>query len=92
MVTTQYKHLYLFVFHICSAGIGGLEELIEIDSIFIEYEKSLFNESATGLQRLTQSADVNKKLDETIRVFLIHLSPYFLLRPAQKALEWLIYR
>lgn len=73
-------------------GIGGLEELIEIDTIFMEYEKSLFNESATGLQRLTQSTEINEKLDDTVRVFLIHLSPYFLLRPAQKALEWLIYR
>jgi len=35
---------------------------------------------------------VNKQLDENISLFLIHLSPYFLLKPAQKCLEWLIHR
>jgi len=58
----------------------------------MEYEKTLFNESATSIQRLTQTAEANRKIDERIRLFLIHLSPYFLLRPAHKCLEWLIFR
>ena len=77
---------------VCLLGVSGLEELSEIDNVFMEYEKSLFNESASSIQRLVHGSDVNKQLDETIKVFLTHLSPYFLLRPAHKALEWLIYR
>ncbi|XP_067928293.1 HEAT repeat-containing protein 1-like [Watersipora subatra] len=73
-------------------GVSGLEELTEIDNVFMEYEKSLFNESASSIQRLVQSSEVNRMLDERVKMFLIHLSPYFLLRPAHKALEWLIYR
>lgn len=72
--------------------MGGLEELVEIDNVFMEYHKTLFNESASSIQRLVHGSDVNKKLDEAVKTFLVHLSPYFLLRPAQKSLEWLIYR
>lgn len=73
-------------------GISGLEELIAIDSQFSEYEKTLFSDSATSIQRLTQTPDANHKIDETIKLYLLQLSPYFLLRSAHKTLEWLIYR
>ncbi|ESP03634.1 hypothetical protein LOTGIDRAFT_180093 [Lottia gigantea] len=75
-----------------SIGINGLEELSSINPVFREFEKSLFNENAQNFQRAVQTKEVNEKLDETITEFLLHLSPYFLLKPAQKALEWLIFR
>ncbi|KAL3869078.1 hypothetical protein ACJMK2_041804 [Sinanodonta woodiana] len=73
-------------------GTNGLEELITLYEGFQEYESSLYAESSLTFERSVQTKEVNQKLDETISHFLIHLSPYCLLKPAHKALEWLIYR
>ncbi|KAK3612581.1 hypothetical protein CHS0354_042081 [Potamilus streckersoni] len=73
-------------------GTNGLEELITLYEGFQEYEGSLYAESSLTFERSVQTKEVNQKLDETINRFLIHLSPYCLLKPAHKALEWLIYR
>ena len=37
-----------------------------------------------------QTPEMNKKTDDSIHSFLALLSPYFLLRPAHKALELLV--
>ncbi|XP_077024538.1 HEAT repeat-containing protein 1 [Tamandua tetradactyla] len=73
-------------------GCTGLEELLGIDPSFEQFEALLFSQLAKTLERSVQTKAVNKQLDENISLFLIHLSPYFLLKPAQKCLEWLIHR
>ncbi|XP_062938968.1 HEAT repeat-containing protein 1 isoform X2 [Cynocephalus volans] len=73
-------------------GCTGLEELLGIDPSFEQFEALLFSQLAKTLERSVQTKAVNKKLDENLSLFLIHLSPYFLLKPAQKCLEWLIHR
>ncbi|XP_070562669.1 HEAT repeat-containing protein 1-like [Ptychodera flava] len=73
-------------------GVNGLEELIGIDPAFEEFEMTLFDEASKSLERSVQTAEVNKTLDKKISKFLLRLSPYFLLKPAQKSLEWLINR
>ncbi|KAK6179629.1 hypothetical protein SNE40_011943 [Patella caerulea] len=73
-------------------GINGLEELSAIQPTFREFESSLFNENSQNFQRSVQTKEVNERLNETISEFLLQLSPYFLLKPAHKTLEWLIYR
>lgn len=73
-------------------GCTGLEELLGIDPSFEQFEASLFSQLSKTLERSVQTKAVNKQLDENISLFLIHLSPYFLLKPAQKCLEWLIHR
>ncbi|XP_060070386.1 HEAT repeat-containing protein 1-like [Ylistrum balloti] len=73
-------------------GVNGLEELQTIDTSFQEYESNLFAESSMSFERSVQSSEVNDRLNETLSQFLLHLSPYCLLKPAHKALEWLIYR
>ena len=75
-----------------NAGQNGLEELESIDGIFLEFADSLFGDSAATFQRSVQTKEVNEMLDTRIRKFLIHLSPYCLLKPAHKTLEWLIHR
>ncbi|XP_036611135.1 HEAT repeat-containing protein 1 isoform X1 [Trichosurus vulpecula] len=77
---------------IFAIGCTGLEELIGIDSSFQKFESTLFSQLAKSLERSVQTKAVNKQLDENISLFLIHLSPYFMLKPAQKCLEWLIHR
>ncbi|KAF2986080.1 hypothetical protein EK904_013715 [Melospiza melodia maxima] len=73
-------------------GCTGLEELMGIDPSFEEFQSSLFSSTAKGLERSVQTKAVNQQLDKNISLFLIHLSPYFMLKPAQKCLEWLIQR
>ncbi|XP_016055352.1 PREDICTED: HEAT repeat-containing protein 1 [Miniopterus natalensis] len=73
-------------------GCTGLEELLGIDPSFEQFEAPLFSQLAKTLERSVQTKAVNRQLDENISLFLVHLSPYFLLKPAQKCLEWLIHR
>ena len=74
-----------------SLGQNGLEELISIDPSFAEFENSLFQESCKEFERSVQTSEVVEQLDEDVSAFLRRLSPYFLLKPAQKCLEWLIH-
>lgn len=60
-------------------GCTGLEELLGIDPAFEQFEAPLFSQLAKTLERSVQTKAVNKQLDENISLFLIHLSPYFLL-------------
>ncbi|XP_056423506.1 HEAT repeat-containing protein 1 [Hyla sarda] len=73
-------------------GCTGLEELMGIDASFAIFEETLFSDTSKSLERSVQSKAVNQQLDENISLFLTHLSPYFMLRPAQKCMEWLIHR
>lgn len=73
-----------------SLGCNGLEELISIDPTFAQFEDTLFQESCKEFERSVQTPDVLVELDKNLSVFLRRVSPYFLLKPAQKCLEWLI--
>lgn len=75
---------------IFSLGVNGLEELISINQSFEVFESSLFKESCKDFERTVQTREVLEDTDKTIATFLRKLSPYFLLKPAQKCLEWLI--
>lgn len=75
-----------------SIGLNGLEELKVIEPAFSTFDNSLFCDTSKSLERALQSKDVNEKLDKHISKFLQYLSPYFLLKPAHKVLEWLIRR
>ncbi|MGH0159593.1 UNVERIFIED_CONTAM: hypothetical protein FKN15_008290 [Acipenser sinensis] len=73
-------------------GCTGLEELLGIESSFEEFQATLFSQASKGIERSVQNKEVNKQLDESLSLFLTRLSPYFMLKPAQKCLEWLIHR
>uniref|UniRef100_A0A8C5C3K9 HEAT repeat-containing protein 1 n=1 Tax=Gadus morhua TaxID=8049 RepID=A0A8C5C3K9_GADMO len=73
-------------------GCNGLEELLGIEPAFAEFQDTLFNQGSVMLERSVQSKEINEKLDKGISLFLARISPYFLLKPAQKCLEWLIHR
>lgn len=72
--------------------MNGLQQLIEKDDRFLEFENNLFSPSSQSLQRYIQTTDVNKKLDEILEKFLLRLSPYMQLREAHKAMEWMVHR
>lgn len=73
-------------------GCTGLEELLGIEPAFLEFQSSLFSRASLTLERSVQSKEVNEKLDADISLFLIRLTPYFLLKPAHKCIEWLVHR
>ena len=75
---------------ILSLGLNGLEELISIDQSFVQFEATIFQESYKEFERTVQTKEVLEDIDSQISAFLRNVSPYLLLRPAQKCLEWLI--
>ena len=83
---------FLFAMFLIVPGCTGLEELLGIEQAFTEFQDTLFSQASMGMERSVQSKEINDKLDESISLFLARLSPYFLLKPAQKCLEWLVHR
>ncbi|KAK3840885.1 MAG: hypothetical protein J3R72DRAFT_169855 [Linnemannia gamsii] len=77
---------------IYSIGVNGITELKQLDGKFAPFEKTLFAESMKSVDRALQTKEDNAKLDESITLFLRQMSPYFMLKPSGKALEWLIRR
>lgn len=73
-------------------GCAGLNELIKIDACFENFRHTLFENESKYVQRAVETKEVNKRLSKQIDKFLIHLSPYLLLKSAHQALEWLIIR
>lgn len=73
-------------------GYSGFEELIKLNPSFLQFESALFDKNAREFQRAVEHKEVNRQLMEVIKKFLIHLSPYLLLQPSHKCLEWLIRR
>ena len=69
-----------------------MEELIKLDKRFADFQNTLYALSSKNFERAVQTAEVNSKIDEQVEQFLILVSPYFTLKSAQKALEWLVNR
>jgi U3 small nucleolar RNA-associated protein 10 len=84
-VTQDFNTLY----QIC---IEGFEELCSLDSRFAIYSLSLFSEQSKTEEREQMTAEQNKELDNVLESFLGLVGARLLLKPAQKALEWLIRR
>lgn len=73
-------------------GYSGFEDLVKLNPSILKFESVLFDKNAREFQRSVEDAATNQQLKEVIKKFLIHLSPYLLLQPAHKCLEWLIRR
>ena len=70
---------------------NGLSELINQDNTFKQYQKTLF---LTSYRNSLYSIDKNitNNLKEEIHRFLLHISPYFLLKSTHKIIEYLLRR
>lgn len=73
-------------------GISGLQELIELNPEFEQFQSTLFELTAKDVQRAVETKEVNALIDKNIRRFMFHLSPYFMIPASHKCLEWLIRR
>ena len=72
-------------------GKRGLCDLIQLSSNFASFGNTLFHEKFMQKDREVCSRAYNDALDESIRVFLTLLSPYFLETGAQCCIEYLLH-
>lgn len=77
---------------ILTIGRDGLHDLERLTDDLTQFEEDLFGESSEGMERSVQNKEVNAKLDARIKQFLRLISPHIMLRPAWKALEWMVVR
>ncbi|KAH7071776.1 armadillo-type protein [Paraphoma chrysanthemicola] len=83
--TQSFENLYLICYE-------GFKDLCALDSRFLHFSKSLFSEQSKVEDRTQMTKDENKKLDVVIEAFVTLAGPKLLLKPAQKAVEWLVRR
>ena len=72
-------------------GVNGFQLLCTLSDSFEQFNP-LFGPESENHNRELLSKDDNTRLDAQIRSFLRHLSPYYQLPAASKALEWLVRR
>lgn len=77
---------------IYSIAAEGFRELCQLDSRFIVFERGLFSESSKGVDRFLLPRGEVDELDRSIEGFLQLVSGKLLLKPALKAVEWLVRR
>ena len=72
--------------------LEGYLELCQIDKRFLGFARSIFSEQSKDEDRSQMNADQNKELDEVLESFLGLVGQRLALRPAIKAVEWLVRR
>lgn len=77
------------IYSICS---DGFKELCQLDSRFHDFDQNLFSEQAKVQDRDLMTKADNASLDSVLNHCLILLGSRILLKPAIKALEWLVRR
>ncbi|XP_072401765.1 HEAT repeat-containing protein 1 [Diabrotica undecimpunctata] len=73
-------------------GLEGLEELVQKNETFAQFEHTLFHLTSKQFERSVQTAEANEKLNRSLKKFLLLSAPYFMLNSCHKTLEWLINR
>jgi U3 small nucleolar RNA-associated protein 10 len=77
------------IYQIC---FEGFQELCRLDQRFAPFKRSLFNNESKETERTQMTASENEQLDRVIENFLGLLGGKLLLKPALKAMEWLVRR
>jgi len=70
----------------------GFQELCLLDERFFVFERGLFSESSKDVDRFLLTRGEVKELNASIEAFLQLVSGRLLLKPAMKAVEWLVRR
>lgn len=77
------------IYQIC---LEGYQELCYLDSRFRHFEQNIFSPQSRNQDRTRMNAQENEALDDVLEYFLQLVGGRLLLRPAVKAVEWLIRR
>lgn len=70
----------------------GFRELCQLDSRYVEFERTIFSEQSKAEDRTQMTAAQNQELDTVIEAFLALSGGRLLLSPAVKAVDWLVRR
>jgi hypothetical protein len=81
----SFENVYLLCYE-------GYRDLCALDSRFVQFSKSLFSEQSKVEDRTQMSKEENKKLNAVLEAFITLVGSKLLLKPAQKAVEWLVRR
>ncbi|KAF1844438.1 U3 small nucleolar RNA-associated protein 10 [Cucurbitaria berberidis CBS 394.84] len=81
----SFENLYLICY-------DGYRQLCALDSRFLHFSKSLFSEQSKIEDRTQMTQEENDKLNRVLEAFITLVGPRLLLKPAEKALEWLVRR
>jgi U3 small nucleolar RNA-associated protein 10 len=81
----SFENVYLICYE-------GYRSLCVLDPRFVQFSTSLFSEQSKVEDRTQMNKDENKKLNAVLEAFLTLVGPRLLLKPAQKAVEWLVRR
>jgi U3 small nucleolar RNA-associated protein 10 len=77
------------IFQIC---LEGYQELCMLDSRFASYATTLFSEQSKEEERTQMTEQQNQELNAVLESFLSLVGSFLLLKPALKAVEWLVRR
>lgn len=77
------------IYQIC---FEGFQDLCQLDQRFLDFQRNVFNVQSKDQDRMQMTAQENEALDSVLEQFLSLIGSRILLRPAVKALEWLIRR
>ena len=70
----------------------GFQELCKLDARFIGFANNIFSEQSKQEDRTQMTAAQNEQLDVVLEEFIDLVGGKLLLKPAVKALEWLVRR
>ena len=70
----------------------GFQELCRLDSRFAGFANNVFSEQSKNEDRTQMTAAQNQRLDVVLEEFLHLVGGKMLLKPALKAVEWLVRR
>jgi U3 small nucleolar RNA-associated protein 10 len=77
------------IYQIC---LEGFQDLCQLDQRFLDFQRNVFNAQSKDQDRTQMTTQENQALDSVLEHFLSLVGSRLLLRPAVKALEWLIRR
>ena len=77
------------VYQLCREGY---EDLCSLDARFDNFKRNLFSPQSKNQDRTQMTTDENAALDTVLEAFLGLIGSKLLLRPAIKAVEWLVRR
>ncbi|KAF2011080.1 hypothetical protein BU24DRAFT_399265 [Aaosphaeria arxii CBS 175.79] len=77
------------IFSIC---YEGFRDLCALDQRFLSFARTLFSEQSKSEDRTQMTKKENDELDRVLESFITLVGSRILLKPAEKALEWLVRR
>ena len=72
--------------------LEGFEELCLLDRRFVRFRTTIFSTDSKNKERTQMTAEENEELDRVLEDFLSLVGAKLLLKPAVKAMEWLVRR